>query len=937
MKSDYRQRDSARRLLQSALADAFPEDESLRSFLNELGLRSVVRAVPRSRPEVYRRELIHALDRRDLINADLLGALVAHQPGVADSVERVASALGIEMSSNRLPAERSIDALDALPGIQEVQPTYDSLPFSYLSAGMKVGRAVAVVRASAFGSTGWLVGPDLLIAPGYLFEGPLPTDLRADFDFDDASSEVRSVPISGVVFHDQEAMLLVLRLAKPLHDRAPIALRLVPMDSARARIALICHPMLATKRLLTAESAVSEGGGNRLLYSLPTEPGSAGAPVLDADWRVFALHLGHQRVGTTTMSFGLAVAAMLDILREQPTVWRELVAAQIGLKTVHPALRQRLRQAPSGQEATARIPFIVEVLDESTQLDQVPDLEVQTRSGEIVTATGSWRSLDALTRLHGVLAVEPSLTAGASECALSIPHIRALEVQEPPAGLGERGDRALIGVIDSGIDVLHAAFRDAAGRSRILAFWDQRTGASDGGHARSVSPAGQAAVTRWGLPDGTLYVQEDIQHFIDGDPLPADFPAAVNMRHGTTVCSIAAGRRTGDPAAGFFAGGVAPEADLVVVRYDLRDTTVGYNIGHIHAIELIERVAVELERPVVINISNGMNTGAHNGTSPVERRCERFTDSGDAPGRVIVKSAGNESRSARHAKVDLAQGVVQSISWIALTRQGPAAPAHAANDVLEGWFSGANTFRFRVLTPDGAASPWLDREFAQIDELLANGNRLQGSLDQFHRSGGAQLHLEIAPGERGSLEEGRWTLEIEAQRVVNLDPFHLWVEALPHRNLSFADSVDPRTTITIPGTAPSVIVVGAVHVGDPMQPHADSSQGPTRHAGHLEKPEIVAPGVRIRAALADSGTAADPEAPAGEQGNAGTSFAAPHVAGAIALLLSARAKKPAQPQFNALQIRQALLVSARHFSGNWNPRTGYGGLDVLALFNELKP
>lgn len=147
---------------------------------------------------------------------------------------------------------------------------------------------------------------------------------------------------------------------------------------------------------------------------------------------------------------------------------------------------------------------------------------------------------------------------------------------------------------------------------------------------------------------------------------------------------------------------------MVVVRYDLRDTTVGYNIGHVHAIELIERVAHELQRPVVINISNGMNTGAHNGTSPVERRCERFTDSGDAPGRVIVKSAGNESRSARHAKLDLAQGVQQSITWIAQTRQGPAPPAHAANDVLEGWFSGANSYRFRVLTPAGVASPWLD-------------------------------------------------------------------------------------------------------------------------------------------------------------------------------------------------------------------------------------
>ena len=46
--------------------------------------------------------------------------------------------------------------------------------------------------------------------------------------------------------------------------------------------------------------------------------------------------------------------------------------------------------------------------------------------------------------------------------------------------------------------------------------------------------------------------------------------------------------------------------------------------------------------PVVVNVSQGMNAGAHDGKSMLEVAFDEFSKGGRQRGRVIVKSAGNE-------------------------------------------------------------------------------------------------------------------------------------------------------------------------------------------------------------------------------------------------------------------------------------------------------
>lgn len=127
-------------------------------------------------------------------------------------------------------------------------------------------------------------------------------------------------------------------------------------------------------------------------------------------------------------------------------------------------------------------------------------------------------------------------------------------------------------------------------------------------------------------------------------------------------------------------------------------------------------------------------------------------------------------------------------------------------------------------------------------------------------------------------------------------------------------------TITDPGNADGVITVGATHR---YWPHTYgvsffSSRGPTGD-GRL-KPDIVAPGERIRSCL-----------PGGEWGELdGTSMAAPHVSGAAAMLMARYSELIGQPR----KIKSILCESATDL-GRERSFQGHGMLDVLRALQKI--
>ncbi|GAB3971035.1 S8 family serine peptidase [Plantactinospora veratri] len=130
-------------------------------------------------------------------------------------------------------------------------------------------------------------------------------------------------------------------------------------------------------------------------------------------------------------------------------------------------------------------------------------------------------------------------------------------------------------------------------------------------------------------------------------------------------------------------------------------------------------------------------------------------------------------------------------------------------------------------------------------------------------------------------------------------------------------------TVESPSTADAALSVGAV--GDDDLPPYFTARGP-RVGDTALKPDLTAPGVSITAAA--SSTA--PSTPPGEfyVANEGTSMAAPHVAGAAAILAQRN------PGWTGTQLKSALLGSAQPHDPTPIFEQGAGRLDIARGYDQ---
>ena len=538
-----------------------------------------------------------------------------------------------------------------------------------------------------------------------------------------------------------------------------------------------------------------------------------------------------------------------------------------------------------------------------------PDLvTIHSRLGNFVTAVAPIDALDGLRDDPGVFSIDASREGGVLELDVSKSFVKAVDVHRPP--ITEMGDKAIVGIIDSGIDVLHEAFQDSTGNTRILYVWDQR---GTTGNAPNVIDA-----NAFSQPYGSLYVQSDIQQMI------TQGLATKALRdpngHGTHVASIAAGR-----AVGAFAGGIAPEAQLIVVIPNMNSKpgdphSIGYSNSHVDALRFIQSAAAKKGLPVAINVSLGMNAGAHDGSSSLEASFDSTTDMGRLPGVVVVKSAGNERGYKGHSSVAVPQSGYADITW-------DSAPQERDQDYIEVWFHAFDDIDFVLVDPAGSATPPATVASNKV-EVTLNGNFCRLTLSRNHKDNGDNLLVITIEPDGSPIQQGTWTLRMLGKTVLGLGAgvVHAWVERHSSRAITFNTGDTDEMTLSIPGTAKHVITVAACGSALPLQLTSSSSWGPTRDG--RSKPDLAAPGVDIVAALANTANHQDTVA------QTGTSMAAPHVTGTVALVLSALYKS-GKPMANAVQVRRELIATSQNFTGVHNKGVGYGALDTLAFFKRF--
>jgi len=550
------------------------------------------------------------------------------------------------------------------------------------------------------------------------------------------------------------------------------------------------------------------------------------------------------------------------------------------------------------------IPVLVQVRQAKWTGADIDGFTPSSRIGDVVAGHATAAAIGGLSDDPDVFRVDVSRDAGEEELDVSVAAVHGDAVHAPP--VAEKGAHALIGVIDGGLDVLHEAFHDENGRTRIVQLWDQ-TGTT-----------GPAPPDDDGNPlYGTLYTAANIDQFIATGVVSAEL-GRDPKGHGTHVTSIAAGR-----AGGAFYGGLAPEARIAFVKPKL-DTpagdprSIGYSTGHVDALAFLDRVARDLGVPISVNISLGMNAGAHDGTSTLESAFDNFTSGGRMPGRVLVKSAGNAASQGLHAAFQIGQEQVIHLQWNSKN-------VIRKDDVIEIWFNSSDDLAFALSAPgSGGTTALLDRNSTppRINGSFTNGNLYSIALDRFHRDNGdTRLSLRVTRGSAPRIAPGIWTLRVEARSVPSAGLVHAWIERHRDMPVEFITQVSSDGTLSIPGTANTVISVAALDRPMQGQVMSFSSRGATRDG--RPRPDIGAPGHNIEAAK--SGTAT------GVIAMPGTSMAAPHVTGALALLMSQQQATGPNAQLNANQIRAALNQSSRGFNGHWNTARGWGMLDIEAL------
>jgi subtilisin family serine protease len=579
-----------------------------------------------------------------------------------------------------------------------------------------------------------------------------------------------------------------------------------------------------------------------------------------------------------------------------------------------PALAEELRAGDGDDELSV----IVRLSDPDAL---PPGVRVVTRFGDIATVRVDRDQAQELAESATITALEksrnlrPSYEMGGdweNEEALE-DNVGEDEPAEPagytrrPEGLQCTGTGVVVAALDWGVDPCHPAFQHADGSTRILSLWDQR------------STEGGGAGNRWGY--GYIHTEEDINRALKSDDPygalnyhPADAGGA-GSAHGTHVLDIAAGSGLGGGMAG-----VAPEADLVFVHLArtteiLSEGSLGDSASVLEALEQVFSVAGD--RPCVVNMSVGAHGGSHDGETLVELGIDRAVSLVPTASRAVTNSSGNYRLRRAHSSGRVSPDAPKIIPF--------RVPPNDPNDSeLELFYSRVDRFVVEVVGPEGNL---VARAGPGQDSPMIDGTTLVGHL--YHRvrygtTGDHHVDLLLKPGAPG----GIWQLRLIGQDVYD-GRYHAWIERDRGLQPTFldADVVKTATTGTLCNARLS-ITCGCVNAYiEPPTLVGFSSGGPTRD-GRV-KPELVAPGYRIRAARSTPRGAAPG---ARYTRKSGTSMAAPHVAGTIALMFEA-AGRPLE-----IYDTRALLFGSvdpspffdRPIPGPDLHRFGYGMLDIVA-------
>ena len=346
----------------------------------------------------------------------------------------------------------------------------------------------------------------------------------------------------------------------------------------------------------------------------------------------------------------------------------------------------------------------------------------------------------------------------------------------------------------------------------------------------------------------------------------------------------------------------------------IEDGAVAYQENDIMlGIKYLQGLADRINAPLVVCLGVQNNFGSHSGESYLATYLQAVTSQ---IGRSAVSAAGNMANRRRHFQGEFSEEDDEVVVEI---RVGENVRGFA----LELWGDSPDIYSISIVSPSGEAVP---RENPRLDastvyDFVFEDTRIY--IDYELSQGNTGSELIFMRFERPT--QGIWTIRVFTQGVIT-GSFHMW---LPNLEFLSEDtyflSSNPDTTVTDPGNSVGIITVGAYnHYNNSI--YLYSGRGFTRTSAI--KPDIVAPGVEIFGPL-----------PNNRYGRlSGTSIAASHTAGAVALLMEWGLDSGSY-QFLLNEIIKTYLIrgavkqpSERMYpSREW----GYGKLNIAATFDVI--
>jgi hypothetical protein len=607
------------------------------------------------------------------------------------------------------------------------------------------------------------------------------------------------------------------------------------------------------------------------------------------------------------------------------------------LAKLDPRARVALAQRKAGEPSAGMMAYM-QAVNEQGDLDvfivssasraelEAAGARVRTVAGDVCTAYIPIAAVEAVVALPGVRSI-----SGAAPCYeeldASVPATNATALRGAgPMFTGMNGAGVLVGNVDSGLDYKHGDFKDAAGNTRLVSLWDQ----TDAG---GPNPGGFAYGSEWFPAELTAGTAREVD--VNG--------------HGTHVMGIIGGdgSLTGGAVPEYTYAGMAPMADLIFVK------TTMYTTDILDGVNYIFEKATALGKNAAVNLSLGSQFGPHDGSSPFESALNALC----GPGRIVAKSAGNDRGTNIHAML-FAMGAGDSAK---LTVAGGTVSGRLL--AVDGYYGASDDISVTIRTPGnlfigpiplGSANAAYPGAITNVNGrvYIENGLSLTARGDR-------EVYVELASRGTGvGSITGVWTFYFTPVSLGGDARVDLWRYYTSTTSLTGVFTLRNTNSglVSEPGNADSVITTAswttkrtwtdcsgnllayyAAPAGNPGNLSPFSSPGPTRDG--RQKPDIAAPGSVIGSALSQDLSTACPTGYstylADDQKHQimqGTSMAAPHTTGAVALLMQKYGA--ISPAWAKAYFRNKAIVDS-YTGAPWTADWGWGKLWLGDLLDPM--